>query len=246
VNDDSALRVRVKALALYPAPGGRIIFPAASGTSKDVDVEDLNLDSPRLSPGLEIDVSTKRWRILANYTSFEESDRAALSPTSRRIGDVNVTQGDAIVSSLSVDWGQLQVDRVVLDRAVGSSSRVEVLLGAGVRLYDMSMSMDRIAGGRAQAAPTFVEPLASSELRFTYRQAYTFRLAADAAYSDWSGKATQSWGVMIEAGADLGSGASAQFGYRILTFDLDEGDGSAAFEYRGSLAGLYGGVSFSF
>lgn len=51
VNDDgSSLRVQVKALAMFPAPGGRISFPGTSRVGEYIDVEAINLDSPRLSP----------------------------------------------------------------------------------------------------------------------------------------------------------------------------------------------------
>lgn len=244
--DESSLELQVRARAFYLAPGGRIIFPATHGTSKDVDVEMLNLDGARLAPGFEIDVSTKQWHFLGNYTEFENSDRWALSPTTRRIGDVDVAKGDEIVSSLRFNWGQFQVGRTIIEHEVGNNAKLHLTAGIGARYYDMSMSMNRLAGGRAHADPTFVEPVAAGELRFTYREAYGVRLAFDAGYSDWSGKTTSSWGVTFESSASVNDVLSAQIGYRILTFELDEGSGSSLFEYNGSLAGLYAGLSFTF
>lgn len=245
-DDDSSLRVEVKALAMFLAPGGRFIFPGTFRVGESIDVEAINLDSPRLSPGIEIDASLKQWRIRASYISFDQSDQGARSPTSRRVGDIDITKGDELVSSLRFDWGQVLVGRVIYDRAVGENSRFQVTAGAGVRFYDISTSVVRIAGGRADADPTFVEPILGTETRFTYREAYTFRLAIDAGISDWSDKTTQSWSITLESSVKLHDRVSAQFGYRILTFNLEEGDGASAFRFDGSLAGLYAGVSFAF
>ena len=245
-DDDSPLHVQVTGRALYLAPGGRIIFPATSGTSKDIDVEALNLDSPGFSAGIEIDVSVKQWRFLANYVSFEQTNQGARSPTTRRIGDVDVSKGDEIVSSLRFDWGQVQVSHVLFERAVGDNARYQVTAGVGARFYDMSMTMKRVAGGRAHANPTFVVPVAVWEARFTYREAYTLRLAMDAGYSDWSNKTTHSSGITIESSAELRDGTSAQTELKLEDLNLEEGDGASAFRFDGSLAGLYAGVSFAF
>ncbi len=245
-DDDSSLRVQVKGLAIFLAPGGRFKFPGTSGTGEFIDVEALNLDSPRLSPGIEIDASVEQWRIRASYISFDQSDQEAFSPTTRRVGDVDITKGDGLVSSLSFDWGQVQVGRVVYERAVGKDSKFQITAGAGVRFYDVSATVDRVAGGRAAADSTFVEPILGTESRFTYREAYTFRIAVDAGFSDWSDKTTQSWSITLESSVELYDRVSAQFGYRILTFDLEDGDGASTFEYDGSLAGLYAALSFTF
>ena len=242
------LAIRVEPLLVYFTPGGRIIFPGTTQTSKDIDVEALNLDSPRLSPGIELEASLDRWRLQASTIHFEQNDREAASPVGRPVGDITLSKGDAIVSSLRFDWAQIAVGRTLLDRTVGPEDELNVQLSVagGVRYYDLSMSVERAAGGRASADPTFLEPIALADARFTYNDRYALRVETSIGYSDFSGTSTQSWSLTLAMAWRLADWADLEGGYRILSFDLDQGQGVSAFEYRGSMAGLYAGLSMRF
>ena len=242
------LAIRVEPLLIYFTPGGRIIFPGTTQTSKDIDVEALNLDSPRLSPGIELEASLDRWRLQASTIHFEQNDREAASPVGRPVGDITLSKGDAIVSSLRFDWAQIAVGRTLLDRTVGPEDElnIQLSLSGGVRYYDLSMSVERAAGGRASADPTFLEPIALADARFTYNDRYALGVETSIGYSDFSGTSTQSWSLTLAMAWRLADWADLEGGYRILSFDLDEGQGVSAFEYRGSMAGLYASLSMRF
>lgn len=245
--------IQVGATAIYMAPGGRFILPGSARGGRDIDVEHLNIDSPRLSTGASVRLESALASAEISGVSYSTSDREASSPVARPIGDLDLQVGDPLRSSLNLAWVEGLLGYEFHEYRRGSahgdvSLTVEAHVGA--RLTSIDMELEQIGVGEASASELFVEPLVGVGVRAELTRGYAARLRALGGWWDTGGsRSAQSWA--LELGFEKSWPTSvgrvvAQAGYRILNVDMDSGTGADRFEFRGSAAGLWAGVRVDF
>lgn len=244
------LTITVEPLAMYITPGGRFILPGRVRGGRDIDVEHVNIDSPRLSPGLRLDLTYGDWIASASGFSYT-TDRDTLSPVDRSIGDLDLTTGQPINTKFTFSTAEAWIGYTVLD---GSAARREgeedvlhagVSLFAGARAYWMDIELTN-PQGTASADPVFVEPIAGIVLSASALDRYDARVRASVGYMSTGSDTSASFQIESDLAARIAEGVSLVAGYRMLIVDLEQGDVIDKFEYRGSMAGLHIGLRFRF
>ncbi len=240
--------LRVDPLAGYLSPGGKFKTPATVTPSQDLDMERLNLDSPRLSAMGEVEVGRGKWFGGIRATDFSASDRRTTTDYFRRVsGDVELNRGDPLRSSLDLTVIDAEFGRTIWEKNFASRSGLEPasmrLEGAiGARLFDYDFSVEVIGEGTPTAGGTFLEPNLGVRVLFEYGELLDFGIDGSFGYLPGD-QQTWSWDLGTSVTYTPVENFGVRAGYRIVTFDLVEGDGVGRSEFRGSLAGLYAGVS---
>lgn len=258
---ESPWTVRFEPAVAYFGLSGDLTLPAETSPSPGLEVtlEDLNLDSPRLSPFGELHFSRGKWRI--TLTGFGVSiDRSTGATFAGRLGDAPVAVGDlvntdvsyttfAILGSYRVWSRSLSVDAAG-DPAVG----VAIDLIGGARFHDVDYDL-RITPALAPAPGTpttagaeafFAEPVVGARLDLDFSRDFGIDFYATGGGFGAADHTSYSF--------DLGVGfvyrpvdwLGTQVGYRLLAFSLSDGDGPDEFQWDGAVAGLYWGLQLSY
>lgn len=243
--------VTVEPLAMYFTAGGRFILPGQVRGGRDIDVEHMNVDSPRLSPGLRVDVRAGDWHVTANCFTLTTENRGALSPVTRPIGDLDIITGQPISTSLTFSSADLVVGYRVAQADLASKKdgptivRAGVDLFAGARAYWVDIELTNPVG-TASTDKTFYEPIVGVGFHGRLYDRYTAMVRLSVGALIGGDKTSNSFEVDSTFSVQLAPHVHALVGYRLLVFDLDDGDVIDKFEYRGSMAGLYVGLRFEF
>lgn len=231
----------------YVSPGGDIRLPGPG--ADEMDIDDLNLDSPRMTPFGELRVRRGDWSVLFSGALFEMENRGAVMDHSGQVGGVPFASGDRLVSSF--DWMTFE--------AAGEHRLYESPRGArrsgafdfeptwdamlGMRVYDVSASVSA-PGGVTTSGSFFAEPFAGIRFGMELAEAFTVDIHASiGGFADGGDRASLSWDVVTGFQWRPTPHVGLQFGYRQLAFLLEDGPEGDEFKLRGAMAGLYfGGV----
>ncbi|HHN77157.1 MAG TPA: hypothetical protein ENK11_00580 [Phycisphaerales bacterium] len=232
---------------------------ASGGTRGDkIELGDLNLDSPRLSPKGRFVAARGPWRITIGGQSVTTSDRGTTVPFLGRIGEAPFRAGDRIVSDFSYQTFDVSASYLVFRRRNKESGPVEVdiraELLAGLRLHRADISSvvvhatPRPAGTvtTTGADELFAEPIVGGRAEFEF--ARTFGIDVEITAGVFSAGDRSSFSFSIEPGfvyrpiPEVG----LRIGYRFQYVDLSSGNGAGEFEWTGTIAGLYWGAQLTF
>jgi len=256
--DPFALRISPR--VWFMAPGGRLILPGEVDGGRDIDVEQLNLDSPRVSPYLEVEARfADRWSATLSGFAFSIENETS-SPVSRTVGDVKIATGDPLSSELRFEGGDLTLGYAIIDEEYGRGNPdatpvslvVDLFVGARLHHVDaevtnLSPALPAASAMRASADELFVEPIIGVVANVDLAEQFSLQVGGSVGgFSDGSNHQSVSWDIRTGAAWTPTPNIDARIGFRILTFDLDSGSGASTFEYRGSLSGLFAGVDFRF
>lgn len=249
-DDQEPLTISVEPLLMYMTPGGRFILPGEVRGGRDIDVEMLNVDSPRMSPGLRLDVTYGNWIAAVSGFTFT-TDRKALSPVARSIGDLDLTIGQPIRTQFTFTTAEAYIGHRLVGGSASQKEGEAPVLHAGIdfftgaRAYWIDVELAN-PQGTASADPFFIEPIIGLNLTGTALDRFSARVRTSFGYFKRGDDGSHSFQIESDLTAQIMPGCSAIAGYRLLVFDLDEGDVVDKFEYRGSMAGLYVGLKFEF
>ncbi len=244
------LTISVEPLVMYITPGGHFTLPGDVRGGRDIDVEHVNVDSPRLSPGLRFDLNYGNWIASASGFTFT-TDRDTLSPVARAIGDLDLEIDQPISTKFTFSTAEAWIGYTVVD---GSAAREEgeedvlhagVGLFAGARAYWMDIELTN-PQGTAEADPLFIEPIVGVVLTGSALDRYEARVRMSFGYMSTGSDTSASFQIESDLAAKIATGISLVAGYRMLIVDLEQGDVIDKFEYRGSMAGLHVGLRFKF
>lgn len=244
----------------FVAPGGDFRYPRSGGGAVPlVNLGDLNMDSPRVTPGFELNVNQGRWGGTVRFFAFGSEDRGSTFSTPLVLGDTSFEAGTPIRTSL--DFTDVEVEgryRVVPEdgwmgtgRAWPTDRYLDVVFGA--RLIDFEMRSEQDTGegvNAARANESFAMPLVGLKGGFeAYRDAVEtdnrFTLDLQTTFAFWPGnRHAFVWDIMPGFVWRPVANVGVQAGYRQLLIRLR--DSESDFEWSGALAGLYFGVVVRF
>lgn len=234
----------------YVAPSGKANFPASSGArGPKIFLNDMNMDSPRLTPAAEINLRRGDWGVSVRGFMFSSSDQNWTAPYSSRIGTIDFASGDPFQTSL--DFGAFEVEGSYrfletgeLPENAGKDWKFRAALDGvfGARLYDIDFRVDRGSGAPATAreSATLIEVLGGVKGSIEISDEWTVDLLTTFGGLNES----FSWDIMTGFQWRPFRNFGVQIGYRQLLFRIDKGDDGM--KWDGALAGLSFGIVVRF
>jgi hypothetical protein len=249
---DRQISLQVELRPWYTALGGTILLPGETRGGREIDVEHLNLDSPRISPAGRVRLEVDEWSFTLSGATFA-TDRRAISPVARPIGDFDLREGDAVHTELRYTTAELMVGNTFFQRSLHaydypeSRFALELEAGLGVRFDHFDVQLEREAGGEADANEYFLMPQAGIEARLKPSPRTTIAFAATAAWNrGLSDRSAASSDLIVRAAWQVTPRMQAMAGYRISIQRMEAGSGAERFEFNGSNAGLFLGLRVGF
>lgn len=251
--------LRFEPVALYGAPAGKLRMPGNGAPSNRVDLDDLNLDDPRISPMGRLMASRGPWRLSLSGFGFSTSDRGATSDSTGSLGDAAFAPGDRFSSDLEYQSFEVSASyRVIRHRGEVNEAGIARLetsvdVVGGIRLHrtDFDVTVTPAGGPpgsstRVSADELFGEPFVGARLELDFSR--TFAADVESTIGGFTTGDRSSISFTINAGFVYRPipVVGLRVGYHMVVFDLSDGSGNDEFEWRGSFAGLYWGAQFSF
>jgi hypothetical protein len=237
--------IQVEPVAWYVAPGGNLTLPGSAPGSERVPMADLNLDSPRLSPYVELHLLQDDWRFTLSGFSFSESDRGAVQSSAGQIGDLPFAAGDRLVSSLDFWSAEAEVAWRFVNTAKSPDFHADVEALGGVRVYDVDFHIDG-PGGSASGSEFLGHPFVGAKLTMDLIDFFTIDAQIDVGYLSTGKDSVAGYEVVAGFVWRPTPAAALQIGYRDLAFSILGGSGNHKFDYGGALQGLFIGAVFRF
>jgi hypothetical protein len=250
------LKLSAEPALWYMAPGGDIRFPTTTGApTQEVNGDDINMDSPRLSPFFELNINAPRWGATFRGVTMSANSRGFTPSASVQLGDTLLAGGTTAESSL--DYLQLEAEaRYALfpywqdlpeTRATKPWQTFDHRLDlvAGVRLIDFSLDVTQTISGTtspvASADETFIMPYAGFKGAVLIEEKLSMDVTSSmGGIGGFGGQTGFAWDIMVGFQYHFTPNFGAQIGYRQTLFRLSDSD--TQFRWNGAQAGLYFGV----
>lgn len=239
----------------YSSPGGRISLPGQPDGSPRVRLEELNVDSPRLAPALELHGRSGLWRgMFSGYSVAIERDATLDEPLF--LGPLSASAGDEVRTSLRMTSFEAELARTVvdsqrwrsLDRTPGVADvrfTLEALGGLRAFVTSIDASIVGSALDNAEAREIFAHPYIGARMEFEIIEGFSFDLRSS---FGWIGaideRESWSWDMLVGFRYEFAGGSGIQLGYRQSAFGLFSEDDE--FVWRGANAGLYAGFTIRY
>jgi hypothetical protein len=233
----------------YAAPAGELHLSGEPLGTPDTGIENLNLDSPRLSPFGEFHLrASDRWRFTLCAFAFQAEDRGATMESPGFLGPIAVSAGDRVESSLTFASGEAaaawRIPYELGRQFEDFEARIELIGGTRFTHFDLDVSAP--AGGISEEH-FFLEPIVGAKLSMDITERFSVDLQSTFGFWGAGDKSSFSWDILVGFMYFPIDNVGVQIGFRQYFVDLqNEGDGDTDFEYTGALAGLYGGISIRY
>lgn len=255
----ATLSLSVEPGVWYLAPGGQFRFPSAS-SSDHIHAEDINMDNPRLSPFVELNVNAgSRWGGTLRAVTMAANSREFTTAAPLQFGDTALPSGTT--ARASFDFLQVEAEvRYALypywrtQPETASTKHWQNLdhrfdLVGGVRLLDFNLDVSRDVSGTstpvADASATFVMPYAGIKGSVIIAEKLTIDLTTSfGGMAGLSQKQSFAWDILVGFQYHLTPNLGAQIGYRQFLLRLNETD--SHLKWDGATAGLYFGFVGTF
>lgn len=252
----ATLKLSAEPALWYMAPGGDIRFPTTTGApTQEVNGDDINMDSPRLSPFFELNINAPRWGATFRGVTMSANSRGFTPSAAVQLGDTLLASGAQAQTSL--DYLQLEAEaRLAIfpywqdlpeTRATKPwqtfDHRFDVV--AGVRLMDFSLDVTQTISGTtspvASADETYIMPYAGIKGSVLIEEKLSMDITTNmGGIGGFGGQTGFAWDIMVGFQYHLTPNLGAQIGYRQTLFRLSDSD--TQFRWNGAQAGLYFGV----
>jgi hypothetical protein len=243
--------LRFEPSAFFAAPGGKLRLAGSPIGGDTVRLENLDLDVPRISPFVELHLRSDNWRF--SVSGFETSlhDRGSVQLQSGQIGTLLYNPGDQLTSSMNFGTGEVVVARELgAPDSISGKKDPDFSVGfeayGGFRFYDVSFDI-RGPGGSVNADEFFVQPIVGVKTTMSIIDRFTFDVQLGVGgFMEGAGKHSHSFDILVGFMYRPTTNLGVQIGYRLFIYDLQDGPATERFEYRGAVAGLYGGLVLRF
>jgi hypothetical protein len=211
------------------------------------------MDSPRLSPFVELNMSTTRWGGTVRAMTMSENGREFTATTPLHLGDTTLDTGSQARTSL--DYLQIEVEGRYSpfpywrdQDETRSTKHWQTFdhrfdLVAGVRLMDFAWDVSRSASGNpvAHADETYIIPYVGFKGSVIIDERVTIDLTSNAGgMAGFGGQTAFAWDILVGFQYHFTEHVGAQIGYRQYLFRLNDTD--SQFRWDGAQAGLYFGL----
>jgi hypothetical protein len=225
-----------------------------------IDLDDLNMDSPRSSPYGELKVQRGKLRIALGGSAFDASSTAT-APRTIALGSVPVFAGETTSLDFSTWSAEARGMYEVYSYIDGSTEdgrdtlRARVLVGGGLRVSSIDLDFSVAAssamrvGGENTAVSydgTYAEPILAAALELDLYERFMFSVNATGGAWGTGDQSSASFTVEPALIWHPHHNIGLEIGYKMHIYRLQDGDEPSQFEWSGSIAGLYGGVSIRF
>jgi hypothetical protein len=233
--------------AWFGSPGGELKLP---GGGQTLDLSDINLDSPRLSPAAELNLWSGDWRFSLSGTYLEEQDRAAIASRAGQLGSVAFAAGDRTAASLSFWEAEATVGKLItLPEALRGggknfNSNLEIL--GGMRMYGVEFDF-AAPSGSVSSSDFFGHPLIGLKYTMNIAEQFTIDAQVDVGYfTDGGDRSAFGYDILVGFMWRPTENVGVQVGYRDLAYTLESGSGPHKFEWQGAVQGLFVGAVLRF
>lgn len=255
LNDPDRWTVQIQPRAWFVAPSGRLQLPSTTTAGDRVRLETLNIDTPRISPYGEVSIRADKLRFIFSGAAFD-IDRSATAGAAFRLGDVSVGVGESVRTEYDLALFQGGVGYrfysydfgAASDQGRGEPGRTVLHLEglAGVRLYDLDITVSGPAAATTTSEQFFGEAFGGARAEFQIIRDFTIDLElTGGGYAD-SDRSVLSVDVAVGFTWRPVEAVGVQIGWRQLAFDLEDGEGAQKFEHPGRVAGVFFGLTLRF
>jgi hypothetical protein len=250
MNNPDEWRVSFNPRAWLVSPSGKIRLPSSTTPGARVRVEDLNIDTPLLSPAGEMALQFGDWRVSLSGFNYGV-ERTTTAGGTFQFGDLNVTPGSTLGTNFDFTSVQAQVGYRIYEHDFGAvdgrpdRTALRLDLVGGIRYYDLDIDAS-LTGASQTVERTFGEVYAGGHAELQLVRDFSIDLdLTGGGYGD-SSNSVVSIDVAVAFSWRPVDGVAVQIGWRQLAFDLTNGEGAGEFEYSGRMAGLFAGVVLRF
>ena len=253
-------QIKFEPAAWYVAAAGDIRMPgtAGAGNGQTIELADLNLDSPRVSPTGEIQLRRGDWRIRLVGVGYSAGDRDATPVAAGQIGAAGFASGDTMRSSLDLMTFAVGAGYTFHRYESGTTDSGGVKLRStltglvGVRAIDIDAENQVFTPGSSVPAATasgdafHAHPYGGLRWEMDLYEDFTIDLLGS--IGGLKVGESESWSADIMVGFQWNPTPhfGAQIGYRQLLMGIEDGEAPTEMSYQGGLAGIYAGAVLRF
>lgn len=240
-------RFQFEPSAWYAGASGKVQIAGAPSGASPVQVNDLHLDNPVLTPAGELSVRTGKWRF-GFGTFFFSQNRLQTMAVSGQAGTVSFSAGQQVYSKMDQDEYVPVVGYEFWRRDPQPSDAFKVLgrleVFGGARLDDLQFSFTQ---GAATASQSEFFGQAIIGVKGSLDIAEQFSIDLETSAGGWPGSDyAWSWDITVGFMWRPIPNVGVQLGYRNLVNEMRRGSDSEEFYYNGGLAGLFFGAVVRF
>jgi hypothetical protein len=241
----------------YAGVSGDVKLPrSTAGGNPRTGLRELNQDGGSyLAPFGEVNIRRGTWAFSVRGFAWG-SDQTAVG-VDGRVGDVVIENGDEVFSSIDVANADLEVRYTIMpaagERLRPGKARVRTRLDAmgGLRLHDVDVQVQNLSLGAPNNDPDsaeelFATPVVGVKGSIEFHDQFSIDLQLAVGGLPWGDQQSLLGDVLVGGTWKPVENFGVQVGYRALFFDFSSGDGPGAFEFTGSLQGLYAGLVIEF
>lgn len=243
--------VRFEPSAFYAAPGGELIMPGSPSGTIAMDLGDLDLDKPRVSPYGEFHIRRDDWRVTLTSFAVSLDQVETTAAVASQLGPLAIGVGDRVFSSMDFGMGELLVAKQLggpdkFNGVVDPDFAMAFEVFGGVRFYHVAFDF-AAPSGAISADEFFIHPIVGGKCTMNVLERFDIDLQIAVGGMPTGGDRS-SLSIEIINGYTYRpiENVGIQVGYRLSYYSLNSGTGASEFEYSGAVAGVFAGVVIRF
>lgn len=256
--------IRLEPSVWYVGPSGKIKMPVSTDSapstgapSDKVRINTLDADDTKLRPAGALTIASNLLRFQFSGADFDGGGGRTLD-SSFRLGPIDFAPGDDVDTSISFGTyeltGGIRFYHTDFGQSAGKTTGwfEDVQLGAfalaGVRLYDVEVTVDRRGPSPAgvESSHVWIEPIIGARLELEFNDEFGVWLQASGGAMPLDDHSSSSFDIAVGFEWRPVRNFSLQLGFRQLAFGLSDGEDLEEFQWDGRLAGLFTGVVIRF
>lgn len=255
---DPTWKVSIEPIVWYMAPSGDLKLPAsgAATPSNKVDIADLDLDNPRLSPAGSFRIASGRWTF-AFFGAAYDTDHTNTVNQSFQLGSLSFAPGDQAKTEMTLGFYEVTAGCRIFDydwRAnsthpeTAEQALFVLSLYGGVLMQDVDIMVQQLGTQFPDSTYSnlFVQPIIGLDFHFAFADQFAIDLRLSGGGLPLDDESSASVDIAVAFTWQATDHIGLQIGWRQIAYWLSDGDGQDEFEYNGAVAGLFAGVTLRF
>jgi hypothetical protein len=246
--------IKLDPMVWWVSPAGDLKLPAQGAVAGgSVGLSTLDLDTPEISPAGAASLYVENFRF-SFFGSAYSREASGTADSAFQLGDVQVTAGDEF--DVDFDFGFYEVSlgyrflhhnwkESSANPAEAADVAIDLYGLVGGRLYDLDISFAS-AGSESGTDQFFADVIAGVRAELTIIRDFSINVQASGGGMGDSDRSSYSFDIQVFGEWRPFQNVGVLFGWRHTQFTFEDGDGPEKFEYDGSVAGVFGGVSIRF